>query len=195
MPEPLAPISPTRLAQLRAEAKQTGRNLMELLEREANNLPQTRLQAMHDAANQRVITQQPEPEALPQSWPMVSHAMYHLAPANPDDTRLEAEVQLEIVAALRKDGYVVLEGLKGFTGGKVFIEKSVPDLTILKAGRVWFIELKRTYRYRISPEQIGMHNDIRAAGIPCWIAHDLPSVRWVLAQPYAVDPAMVGGML
>jgi hypothetical protein len=142
-----------------------------------NRFPQSnKLQAAHDKAN---ATPKP-PRARTGQWPDFDPDNYRVYPHDPACTRLEADIQAQIVQALSMADYVVLEGLKGRTGGKVFIQKSVPDLTIMKDSRTWFVELKRVKKYDLDHDQLAMHRRIRAAGIPCWICHDLESVLWML---------------
>jgi hypothetical protein len=148
-----------------------------LLDEVNRRFPQSnKLQALHDQAN---ITPKPT-RARSGQWPDYDPDTYRVYPHDPDCTRLEADIQAQIVQALTSAGYVVLEGLKGRTGGKVFIQKSVPDLTIMRDGKTWFVELKRVKKYELDHDQLAMHRRIRAAGIPCWICHDLESVMWVL---------------
>lgn len=88
----------------------------------------------------------------------------------------ESEFQSVVVTALRARGYMVTEGPKGSAGnGAVYYTAGTPDLTILKDGRVCWIELKQPTG-RLSPEQQQWHEDCRAHGGLVFVAHDLYEV-------------------
>ena len=44
------------------------------------------------------------------------------------------------------------------------VRAGVPDIALVIAGRAHFLELKRDHGGRLSPEQIAMHTELRAAG-------------------------------
>ncbi len=67
----------------------------------------------------------------------------------------EAEIQRAIINRHKKNGWFVTKLIQTSTNG-------IPDVLLIKDGRVVFIEVKRNEKLKPSPLQIYMHDTIRA---------------------------------
>jgi VRR-NUC domain len=71
--------------------------------------------------------------------------------------------------------------LAGINSG-LGVVSGVPDVIIIKDGRVFALELK-TERGRLSPDQLKVHDEMRAAGCEVGVAYGLDqAVEWLEAK-------------
>jgi VRR-NUC domain len=71
--------------------------------------------------------------------------------------------------------------LAGINSG-LGVVSGVPDVVVIKGGRVFALELK-TERGRLSPDQLKVHDEMRAAGCEVAVAYGLDqAVEWLEAR-------------
>jgi len=82
-----------------------------------------------------------------------------------DGAPLESTIQAQIVQALKLTGWTVMEAFKGSArGGVVYSTPGIPDLIVVKSGRVVFLEVKRPKTGKLSPSQRTLHAELGNAG-------------------------------